>query len=106
VDLLIEVPERPFNGGHLVIKTDKPIFNMEEKELVTLKKIMDKLIVVEKRKLKPEGFNIYISNGDVHLVPRWCGDINVAFFGDIKVIPISRDYVEEIIRDATEEVLL
>ena len=98
----IEVPDTPFNGGHLVIKADRPVFDMEEKEIVALKRILDKLIAVEKRKLKPEGFNIYISNSDVHLVPRWCGDINVAFFGDIKVIPISRKYVEEIIKDVEE----
>jgi len=99
VDISIEMPDKPFNGGHLVVKAGEPIFNMQEKELVTLKKILDKLIAVEKQKLKPEGFNIYISNSDVHLVPRWCGDINVAFFGDIKVIPISKEDVEEIIKD-------
>ena len=98
----IEVPDTPFNGGHLVIKADRPVFDMEEKEIVALKRILDKLIAVEKRKLKPEGFNIYFSNSDVHLVPRWCGDINVAFFGDIKVVPVSKEYVEEIIRDVEE----
>jgi hypothetical protein len=38
VDISIEMPDEPFNGGHLVVKAGEPIFNMQEKELVTLKK--------------------------------------------------------------------
>ncbi len=98
--LIVKVPSRPFNGGHLVVEADKSIFTMDEKELVMLKKVLDMLITMEKQKLKPEGFNIYISTTGIHLLPRWCGDMNVAFFGGLKVIPMSRSEIEEMAGEA------
>jgi len=106
VEFSLEVPSRPFNGGHVIVRSQKSVFALKEEELINLKKVIDTLIIVEKYKLKPEGFNIYISEDVVHLVPRWCGDINVAFFGDIKVIPLSRDDVEKLIKEVKEQLAL
>lgn len=95
----VEVPPRPFNGGHLVVKLSKPIYEMRFEELATLKKKIDSVIQAEKRELRPEGFNIYISDSEIHIIPRWCGDVNVAFFGGMKVIPQSREDLERLARE-------
>ncbi|AAL63625.1 HIT family protein [Pyrobaculum aerophilum] len=91
----VEVAERPFNGGHVVIRLKKSIFELSEAELKRLKGLIDSLIKLEKEEFSPEGFNIYITGEEIHIIPRWCGDINVAFFGGIKVIPLSNDDVKE-----------
>jgi ATP adenylyltransferase len=88
-DIAVEVAERPFNGGHVVIKLKKPVFELGEGELVALKNVIDSIIKHIKAEFSPEGFNIYIKDREVHVIPRWCGDINVAFFGGIKVIPLA-----------------
>jgi len=102
VKLAIKAPSRPLNGGHFVVETDKSIFVMDEKELAKLKKVLDTIITTEKQKLKPEGFNIYISAVEVHLLPRWCGDMNVAFFGGLKVIPLSRSEIEKMAEEISK----
>lgn len=100
--IAVKAPSRPLNGGHFVVETDKSIFTMDEKELAMLKKVLDTIITIEKQKLKPEGFNIYISAVEVHLLPRWCGDLNVAFFGGLKVIPLSRSEIEKMAEEISK----
>jgi ATP adenylyltransferase len=102
VKIAVKAPGRPLNGGHLIVETDKPIFDMDENELTTLKKVLDTIITIEKQKLKPEGFNIYISAVEVHLLPRWCGDMNVAFFGGLKVVPLSRSEIEKMAEEISK----
>ncbi|ABL88818.1 conserved hypothetical protein [Pyrobaculum islandicum DSM 4184] len=93
----VDIPPRPFNGGHIIFRVDKPIFDLEFTELAELKKRIDMAIMIEKKKLKPEGFNIHITDTEIHIIPRWCGDINVAFFGGVKVIPLSIDDIRDMI---------
>jgi len=95
----VDVPPEPFNGGHIVLRTGKPIFDLTHSELAMLKQKIDKILVAVKEKLRPEGFNIYVNGNEVHIIPRWCGDINVAFFGGIKVVPLSNKDVAELLGD-------
>jgi len=97
--ILVDVPPEPFNGGHIVLKIDKSIFDLTLSELAMLKQKIDRILVTEKEKLRPEGFNIYINGNEVHIIPRWCGDINVAFFGGIKVVSMSNRDVAKLLED-------
>lgn len=97
--VLVDVPPEPFNGGHLVLKTDKPVFDLAFSELVVLKQKIDRILATEREKLRPEGFNIYINGDEVHIIPRWCGDVNVAFFGGIKVVPLSNKDIAKLLED-------
>jgi ATP adenylyltransferase len=94
-----EVPEEPFNGGHVVLRLNKSIFDLSADELIKLKSKVDAIITVEKSKMRPEGFNIHILDREIHIIPRWCGDINVAFFGGVKVVPLSPDDVRRLVID-------
>lgn len=93
--LELDVASEPFNGGHVVLRLAKSIFSISREELVELKRAIDSVIAVESKKFSPEGFNILISDREVHVIPRWCGDVNVAFFGGMKIIPLSREDVKE-----------
>ncbi len=75
---------------------------MAREELLALKKTITAVLSVEKDMLKPEGFNIYITQGEIHIIPRWCGDVNVAFFGGIKPVPLSNEDVWKIIEKIHE----
>lgn len=102
--IVIEVAEKPFNGGHVVLKLKKSVLELEEGELSILKDVIDKVVRQMKAEFSPEGFNIYITGEEVYVVPRWCGDVNVAFFGGIKVIPLSpRDVYERVIERCCHE---
>lgn len=97
------VPSEPFNGGHIVLRLNKPIYELSFDELAHVKKIIDRVIQVEKTKIRPEGFNIYISDMEISIIPRWCGDINVAFFGGLKIVPMSSEDVKRVIIDSVYE---
>lgn len=99
----IDTPEEPFNGGHVVIKAGSSVLELSAEELVALKRRIESVIRVEKNKLRPEGFNIYIEGRRVHVIPRWCGDVNVAFFGGLKVVPLSKEDVERIVLSEVDE---
>ncbi|MEM0369929.1 MAG: HIT family protein [Pyrobaculum sp.] len=95
--LTVDVATEQFNGGHVVIKLEKSLFELNFKELAYIKNLIDRIILIEKNVLKPEGFNIYISEKEISIIPRWCGDINVAFFGGLKIVPMSSEDVRKII---------
>ncbi|MEZ0318744.1 MAG: HIT family protein [Pyrobaculum sp.] len=99
----IDIPAEPFNGGHVVVEVNSPVLDLSAEELVALKRRIDSVMLVERNKLRPEGFNIYIEGRQVHIIPRWCGDVNVAFFGGLKIIPMSREDVEKIILSELDE---
>lgn len=98
MDFDIRQPLKPFNGGHVVVALKKHFFSSTREELLEIKRVIDRIILKEKEVFKPEGFNILFKGEEIHIIPRWCGDINVAFFGGIKVIPISPSHVDEIIK--------
>ncbi|AET31489.1 HIT family protein [Pyrobaculum ferrireducens] len=103
-DVVVEAAERPFNGGHVVIKLKNPVLELGERELATLKNVIDNVVRYMKAEFSPEGFNIYIKDREVHIIPRWCGDVNVAFFGGIKVIPLApSDVYERVIEKCCHE---
>ncbi|MFN3803978.1 MAG: HIT family protein [Pyrobaculum sp.] len=75
---------------------------MTLQELVELKKKIEAAVLVMKKRLRPEGFNILLLEDQIHVIPRWCGDINVAFFGGLKVVPMSVEQMSDIAREIYE----
>lgn len=98
----ISIPQKPFNGGHIIIKLSKPFHELTLQELVELKKKIEAAVLVMKKRLRPEGFNILLLEDQIHVIPRWCGDINVAFFGGLKVVPMSVEQMSDIAREIYE----
>lgn len=77
----------PYNNGHLMVAPYRHLVNMEElsqEEMGELFKLVKKSVMILKKTLKPEGFNIGMNVGrvagagfnhfHVHVVPRWFGD--------------------------------
>lgn len=80
----------PYNPGHLMIAPYRHIGLIEkcnEQETREMFKLLQKSVVVLKKVMKPDGFNIGINLGyvagagvpghiHIHIIPRWLGDTN------------------------------
>lgn len=91
----------PYNNGHLMIVPYKHVSALERldtKILTEMMKTAQEYIVIMKKQMRAEGFNIGINIGQVagagiadhlhlHIVPRWSGDTNfMATVGRTEVI--------------------
>jgi len=94
----------PYNSGHLMVapyKHEKDFSGLSSEELLDLVKLLSESLVLLKKKLKPDGFNVGINIGKVggagfsghmhiHIVPRWNGDTNfMPIIADTKVVSES-----------------
>lgn len=92
----------PYNTGHLMIAPYKHVPDLEDlntQELCELMELMKKSIIVLKRTLNPDGFNIGANIGRIagagveghlhfHVIPRWAGDTSfITIVGETRVIP-------------------
>ncbi len=92
----------PYTGGHLMVvpyKQSPDLDGLTDDEVSDLWKLVRRCIVVLKREMKPDGFNVGINLGKVagagiiehvhiHIVPRWSGDVNfMAVIADTSVVP-------------------
>jgi len=91
----------PYTNGHAMVAPIRHIANYEElsvEEVLESKKITDMLIIIMKKTMSAQGFNVGYNLGRVagagcdthihlHIVPRWNGDTNfMAIFSETKVI--------------------
>jgi len=96
----------PYNNGHLLIAPYRHIASLEElnnEESKELMELSSRMIILLKKALHPQGFNLGMNLGAVagagisghvhlHLVPRWRGDTNfMPIFSNTKVISESLD---------------
>ncbi|MEW6558471.1 MAG: HIT domain-containing protein [Elusimicrobiota bacterium] len=80
----------PYNAGHLMVATYRHIGKIEKLrncEIVEIMQLVKKMVILLKKKMNPQGFNIGINLGKIagsgvekhfhlHIVPRWQGDTN------------------------------
>ena len=80
----------PYNGGHLMVvpyKQAAELHELTDDELADLMKLTRRCLVVLKKVMKPDGFNVGLNLGKAagagiaehlhfHVVPRWSGDTN------------------------------
>jgi len=92
----------PFTNGHLMVVPNRHVSSLEElneRETLELMASLKKSLLVLRRALKPDGFNVGMNLGreagagieahvHFHVVPRWNGDTNfMPVLFDTKVIP-------------------
>ncbi len=94
----------PYNGGHLMVLPIRHIAELEllsREEKIELMDLVDEAIMVLKKVMYPDGFNVGINLGKVagagleehlhmHIVPRWEGDANfMPVIADMRVVPLA-----------------
>jgi ATP adenylyltransferase len=92
----------PFTNGHLMVVPNRHVSSLEElneRETLELMALLKKSLLVLRRALKPDGFNVGMNLGreagagieahvHFHVVPRWNGDTNfMPVLFDTRVIP-------------------
>ncbi len=97
----------PYTSGHLMVVPNRHVASIDELnegEMVALMALLKQSIIILKRALKPDGFNVGMNIGSVagagiedhihfHIVPRWNGDTNfMPVLVETKVMP---EYLEK-----------
>ncbi len=92
----------PYTSGHLMVVPNRHVSSLEELnegETLELMALLKKSLLVLRRALEPDGFNVGMNLGreagagieahvHFHVVPRWNGDTNfMPVLFDTKVIP-------------------
>jgi ATP adenylyltransferase len=92
----------PYNNGHLLVAPVRHVSGLEslsKEEMSDLLHLVRMSIVVLKKSMNPEGFNVGLNLGRAagagveehmhfHIVPRWNGDTNyMTVVGAVRVIP-------------------
>lgn len=111
---LVMMNRYPYNNGHLLIAPLKHAPGLEtlaDAELMELMHFVGESIILLKKVMKPDGFNVGLNLGRVagagvedhlhfHVVPRWNGDTNLmTVIGDVRVIP---EHIEHTYRKLLE----
>lgn len=92
----------PYTNGHLLVAPRRHVAELDEltsEEMLDLQKQTSEAVILLKRAISPQGFNIGINLGRCagaglpghlhqHIVPRWAGDTNfMSVIGDVRVVP-------------------
>lgn len=92
----------PYNNGHLMVAPMTHTGQLEDlsvEELTDLSVVLRKTVVLLKKAMNPEGFNIGMNVGQIagagvadhlhfHVVPRWSGDTNfMPIVNETTVVP-------------------
>jgi ATP adenylyltransferase len=98
---LVILNKFPYNPGHVMVAPaahEPGLEDLDAADAAALMSALSRTIVVLRRELKPEGFNIGANVGRVagagipdhvhlHVVPRWNGDTNfMPVLGEVKVV--------------------
>jgi ATP adenylyltransferase len=99
---MVMMNKYPYNNGHLLVAPWRHVAAVEEleaDEMLHLMQWIQTCIVILKKVMHPEGFNVGLNLGTVagagvkdhlhfHVVPRWNGDTNfLPVLADIRSIP-------------------
>lgn len=102
----------PYNNGHVMVAPVNHKGNLEDldvEELISLAQMLCRWVVILKKAIHPQGFNIGMNLGLIagagvadhlhyHIVPRWSGDTNfMPVVAGTKVISQSLDECYEIL---------
>ena len=116
---IVLINRYPYTNGHLLIaplahKAD--LEQLNDQEQLDLQKQTIEAILLLKRAISPQGFNIGINLGRCagaglpghvhqHVVPRWGGDTNfMSVVADIRVVPQAMEQLwEELMRVKTQD---
>jgi ATP adenylyltransferase len=94
----------PYNNGHILVAPQRHISCLEKIDDDThleLMQTLSRMIVILKKTIQPEGFNVGLNLGKVagaglpghlhwHIVPRWSGDTHfMPILAGVRVIPQS-----------------
>ncbi|NIS60586.1 MAG: HIT domain-containing protein [Proteobacteria bacterium] len=97
----------PYTSGHLMVAPNRHVASLDELnegEMLELMALLRQSVLILKRALKPDGFNVGMNIGRVagagiedhihfHIVPRWNGDTNfMPVFFETRVMP---EYLEK-----------
>lgn len=97
----------PYTSGHLMAAPNRHVASLDELsegEMVELMALLKQSMLILKKALRPEGFNVGMNMGRVagagiedhihfHIVPRWNGDTNfMPIFFETRVMP---EYLEK-----------
>ena len=96
----------PYNPGHLMVAPYKHVSELDildDEELLEHIRLVSKCVVMLRKEVSPEGFNVGINLGRVggagiedhihtHIVPRWNGDTNfMPVISDTRSVPEALD---------------
>ena len=94
----------PYANGHLLVAlgiAKSNLLGYDDEQRGRLWELVDKGVAIMHEKLRPQGVNIGINEGQAggagvpqhlhaHIVPRWSGDTNfMSTIGEVRVIPSS-----------------
>jgi len=94
----------PYNNGHVMVIPNRHVDGLEklkDAELLDLFQLLNQVVVLIKKTMKPHGLNLGANLGRVagagipghvhiHIVPRWSGDTNfMPVMGNTKVLSES-----------------
>ena len=106
-DSFVMLNRFPYTSGHLMVAPNRHVASLDELnegEMVALMALLKQSIIILKRALKPDGFNVGVNIGSVagagiedhihfHIVPRWNGDTNfMPVLVETRVMP---EYLEK-----------
>lgn len=104
----------PYNNGHLLITPKAHKARLDEltpDELLDIQLVIQKMIGVIEKRMKPDGFNVGLNLGRAagagvpghlhwHLVPRWFGDSNfMTTVGDMRVLSQSLEALYDLLTE-------
>jgi ATP adenylyltransferase len=116
--VLVALNRYPYINGHLLIAPNEHVAELEALQSEVngeCMALMQRLIVVLKQLMTPDGFNAGLNLGSVagagvpghlhwHLVPRWSGDTSfMPVLADVSVIPQSLDALYEALVPALQD---
>jgi len=108
----------PYNTGHVLIVPNRHIANLEDmssEERIKMFEMLESIVRILKKVMKPEGFNIGINLGraggagiaehlHLHIVPRWNGDTNfMTCVGETRVTPEDVNVTCQKLKSAIKE---
>lgn len=108
----------PYNNGHLLVAPRRhvgDILDLTGEEMRELMEVTAWMVRLERRAMRPHGFNVGINLGRVagagipghfhiHIVPRWDGDTSfMPVLGDVKVISEALEDTYRKLKRAMEE---
>jgi ATP adenylyltransferase len=108
----------PYNNGHLLIAPTSHkarLDDLNQAEILDTQHLLQKMIRVIDRAMRPEGYNVGLNLGKVagaglpghlhwHIVPRWSGDTNfMPVLSDTRVIVQSLDALYDLLSKTLEE---
>lgn len=93
--IVVRPADRPFNSGHIVVRLNRRLADLNDDELKKVAKNLKELVYRMKKAYKPEAYNVVFWDDMIELWPRWCGDISFNAFYGLKTSPQTPQMIFE-----------